>query len=489
MTNFDFLQSEPKFATFSGVAVAAEKTLWIDSATSVINCRRAMEFAIKWLYSVDGSLSKPWDDKLVSLMNTEDFRDMIDRDLWYRLEFIRKKGNSAVHTGKKVTQEEALLCLENLYIFMDFIAYCYGENYIERAFNPELALKEKEEKVVQESWVSDVDLQALIKENEDLKAELTARREEQQQNYVPKPLDISEYKTRKMYIDTLLEDAGWTEGKDWLNEVELQGMPNKSETGRADYVLYGDDGRALAIIEAKRTCADVVKGREQALLYANLIEKKQGRRPIIFLTNGFDTRIIDNCYPERRVEALYSKRDLEKWFNLQSMRTGLSEVVIDKKIADRYYQEEAIKSVCDCFGRKNRRKALLVMATGSGKTRTVIALTKVLLEHGWIKNILFLADRNSLVTQAKRNFVNLLPDLSVTNLCEEKGNYNAHGVFSTYQTMMNCIDTVRDEKGKLFTNGHFDLVICDEAHRSIYNKLVDCLEKCLIYRHIRRFAD
>lgn len=470
MTNFDFLQSEPKFAAFSGVAIAAEKTLWIDSATSVINCRRAMEFAIKWLYSVDGSLSKPWDDKLVSLMNTEDFRDMIDRDLWYRLEFIRKKGNSAVHTGKKVTQEEALLCLENLYIFMDFIAYCYGENYIERAFNPELALKEKEEKVIQESSVSDVDLQALIKENEDLKAELTARREEQQQNYVPKPLDISEYKTRKMYIDTLLEDAGWTEGKDWLNEVELQGMPNKSETGRADYVLYGDDGRALAIIEAKRTCADVVKGREQALLYANLIEKKQGRRPIIFLTNGFDTRIIDNCYPERRVEALYSKRDLEKWFNLQSMRTGLSEVVVDKKIAGRYYQEEAIKSVCDCFGRKNRRKALLVMATGSGKTRTVIALTKVLLEHGWIKNILFLADRNSLVTQAKRNFVNLLPDLSVTNLCEEKGNYNAHGVFSTYQTMMNCIDTVRDEKGKLFTNGHFDLVICDEAHRSIYNK-------------------
>ena len=130
--------------------------------------------------------------------------------------------------------------------------------------------------------------------------------------------------------------------------------------------------------------------------------------------------------------------------------------------------------MCQAFGEeKNRRKALLVMATGSGKTRTVIALVKVLLEHGWIKNVLFLADRNSLVTQAKRSFVNLLPDLSVTNLCEEKDNYAARCVFSTYQTMMNCIDTVEDEEGKLFTVGHFDLIICDEAHRSIYNKYRD----------------
>ena len=152
------------------------------------------------------------------------------------------------------------------------------------------------------------------------------------------------------------------------------------------------------------------------------------------------------------------------------MRTSLSTVTVDKTIAGRYYQEAAVKSVCDAFDKKNRRKALLVMATGSGKTRTVIVPCKAFLEHGWIRNILFLADRNSLVTQAKRSFVNLLPDLSVTNLCEEKNNYSAHGVFSTYQTMMNCIDSVRDEEGRLFTNGHFDLMICDEAHRSIYNK-------------------
>ena len=129
--------------------------------------------------------------------------------------------------------------------------------------------------------------------------------------------------------------------------------------------------------------------------------------------------------------------------------------------------------MCDAFDRKNRRKALLVMATGSGKTRTVIALCDVLLSHGWVKNILFLADRNSLVIQAKKNFGNLLPDLSATNLCQDKDNYTAHCVFSTYQTMMHCIDSVKDEQGKLFTCGHFDLVICDEAHRSIYNKYRD----------------
>ena len=271
----------------------------------------------------------------------------------------------------------------------------------------------------------------------------------------------------------MLQDAGWTEGRDWQNEVELYGMPNSREVGFADYVLYGDDGKPLAVLEAKRTCVDVSKGRQQAKLYADLLEKKYGRRPVIFLSNGFETHIQDNLYPERKVASVYSKRDLEKLFNLQTMRTSLAHVMVNKDIAGRYYQEGAIKAVCDAFGAKNRRKALLVMATGSGKTRTVIALCDVLLQHGWVKNILFLADRNSLVTQAKRSFVNLLPDLSVTNLCEEKDNYTAHCVFSTYQTMMNVIDTVKDDKGKLFTIGHFDLVICDEAHRSIYNKYRD----------------
>jgi type I restriction enzyme R subunit len=470
MANFDYLKEEPRFEAFSDVAISAEKLYNIDPAASVINCRRAMEFAVKWMYSVDDSLVMPYQDTLVSLMGSEEFRDIVGSDIWRRMDFVRRIANNAAHSGKKINKDKAGLCLENLYVFLDFLAYCYGSDYSEGHFDPSLLKEETAEPIAD---VPDADLLQLMAENQALKAELTARRAEQQQSYVPKPLELSEYKTRKIYIDTMLEDAGWVEGKDWFNEVELAGMPNQSEVGYADYVLYGKDGKPLAVIEAKRTCVDVAKGRQQAKLYADLLEQKYHRRPVIFLTNGFETSITDNLYPERKCAAIYSKRDLEKLFNLQHMRTDLKYITINKNIADRYYQEGAIKAICDSFGKKNRRKALLVMATGSGKTRTVIALCDVLLQQGWVKNILFLADRNSLVTQAKRSFVNLLPDLSVTNLCEEKDNYSAHCVFSTYQTMMNVIDAVHDDEGKLYTCGHFDLVICDEAHRSIYNKYRD----------------
>ena len=470
MANFDYLKEEPRFEAFSDVAISAEKLYNIDPAASVINCRRAMEFAVKWMYSVDDSLVMPYQDTLVSLMGSEEFRDIVGSDIWRRMDFVRRIANNAAHSGKKINKDKAGLCLENLYVFLDFLAYCYGSDYSEGHFDPSLLEEETAEPIAD---VPDADLLQLMAENQALKAELTARRAEQQQSYVPKPLELSEYKTRKIYIDAMLEDAGWVEGKDWFNEVELAGMPNQSEVGYADYVLYGKDGKPLAVIEAKRTCVDVAKGRQQAKLYADLLEQKYHRRPVIFLTNGFETSITDNLYPERKCATIYSKRDLEKLFNLQHMRTDLKYITINKNIADRYYQEGAIKAICDSFGKKNRRKALLVMATGSGKTRTVIALCDVLLQQGWVKNILFLADRNSLVTQAKRSFVNLLPDLSVTNLCEEKDNYSAHCVFSTYQTMMNVIDAVHDDEGKLYTCGHFDLVICDEAHRSIYNKYRD----------------
>ena len=489
ITNFDYLKQEPKFSRFADVAISAEKIILMDPEASIINSRRAMEFAVKWMYSVDSDLEMPYQDNLQSLMNAEEYRDIVGPDLWKRMDYIRRCGNNVAHSNKKLGRDEAMLCLENLFIYLDFVACCYSEQYEERSFDRTVitsriekareskaaasAVKAELEREQEKSAKQELDLQKLMAENASLKEELSARRQEQQQAYVPKPLDLSEYKTRKLYIDAMLMEAGWTEGKDWLNEVELHGMPNQSGIGFADYVLYDDMHRPLAVIEAKRTCADVSRGRQQAKLYADLLEQKYKRRPVIFLTNGFETHIIDGQYPERPCAVIYSKRDLEKWFNLLAMRTSLEHVTVDKNIAGRYYQEAAIKAVCRSFDEKNRRKALLVMATGSGKTRTVIALCDCLLKAGWVKNILFLADRNSLVTQAKRSFVNLLPSLSCTNLVEEKDNYNAHCVFSTYQTMMNCIDTVSDSQGKLFTCGHFDLVICDEAHRSIYNKYRD----------------
>lgn len=473
MTNFDFLKQDKGFESFADVAISAERILHIDPDACAFNCRRAMEFAVKWMYSVDKDLKLPYNETLAVLMSTEEFRDIAGDDILRRMDFIRKVGNKAAHGGKVVTTAQAELCVENLFYFLDFVAYCYGKDYHEQTFDPTLLALTAEEAMELVTTPDKINLSELIEENRSLKEELTARRTEQQQTYTAKPLEQTEFETRKLYIDTMLEDAGWIEGKNWINEVELPGMPNNSGVGYADYVLYGDDGRPLAVIEAKRTCKDPAVGRQQAKLYADILEQQCGRRPVIFLTNGFDTRIDDGIYPERRVAAFHSKRDLEKFFNLQTMRRSLSNIFIDQKIAGRYYQEAAVKAVCDTFDRQNHRKALLVMATGSGKTRTIISLCDVLLQHGWVKNILFLADRTSLVTQAKRSFVNLLPDLSVTNLCEEKDNYTAHCVFSTYQTMMNCIDEVKDEEGKLFTCGHFDLLICDEAHRSIYNKYKD----------------
>ena len=245
MTNFDFLKSTPDFDAFADVAISAEKILHIDVDACVLNCRRAMEFAVKWMYSVDRELVMPYQDTLVSLMNTEEFRGIVGADIWHRMDFIRKLGNTAAHGGKKVTVEQAELCLENLFVFLDEVAYFYAPSYTERAFDKSLLALTVEEAVALVPEV-DIDVNQLIEENKALKEELTARRAEHVLTYVPKPLDLSEYKTRKIYIDFMLQDAGWTEGKDWINEVELPGMPNKSGVGYADYVLYDDAHRPLA---------------------------------------------------------------------------------------------------------------------------------------------------------------------------------------------------------------------------------------------------
>lgn len=474
MTNFDFLLNEKQFATFADVAVSAEKVFNIDYATSVLNCRRAMEFAVKWMYSVDSSLKMPYQDKLVTLMNTNDFKEIVGNDIYKRMEYIRIIGNNAAHNAKNITKDQAKLALLNLFVFLDFIAYCYSTDYSEHVYDENILEQVQAEPSKKHT---DLNVEKLIKENEKLKEQLTKRREDREDKYTQKPIEFSEYTTRKAYIDVMLADAGWERNKNWLDEFPIEEMPNNAGFGFADYVLFGDDGRPLAVIEAKKTCVDVSKGRQQAVLYANFLEKKFKRRPIIFLSNGFDTRIwLDGKkgYPERKVSGIYSKRDLEKLFNILDMRTHLDNITINDDISNRYYQKAAIKAVCEAFDEQNRRKALLVMATGSGKTRTVISIVDVLIRHGWVKNVLFLADRTSLVLQAKRAFHNLMPDLSITNLCEDKNNVNARAVFSTYQTMMNCIDDTKDEEGnRLFTCGHFDLIIVDEAHRSIYNKYND----------------
>ena len=258
MTNFDYLKKESEFESFIDIAIIAEKTYKVDSNTCIINCRRATETAIKWMFSVDNDLVVPYKDNLHTLMNCDTFRKIIGDDLWKRLEFIRRYGNEAAHNSGDKAKNIAEICLKNLFYFMDWIAYCYGDEYEEREFDA--TLLEKEDLVSIPEINVNIDLDALIEENKSLKAELSERRVQQQNTYVSKPLDLSEYKTRKLYIDAMLLDAGWIENKDWINEVELDGMPNKSEVGYADYVLYDDMQKPLAVIEAKRTCIDISKG-------------------------------------------------------------------------------------------------------------------------------------------------------------------------------------------------------------------------------------
>lgn len=472
-TNFDFLLEDPQFDPFAEAAVSAERVLPISPALCATACRTALEFAVKWVYSVDSSLAQPYEEKLVTLISTDDFKELLPLGMIAKLDYIRRVGNNAAHNSKGTSRDQAILALQNLHSFLDFVAYCYGTDYAEIPFDKSLLDIEVRVPV---AMPKDVNFQTLLEENFPKREKLTAKRAAQlKRGYTVKPMDMTEVQTRKAYIDVMLQDSGWQRGANWVDEYPIDEMPNKSGFGFADYVLLGDNGLPLAVIEAKRTSVNVEKGRQQAVLYANFLEKKFKQRPIIFMTNGYETRFWDDKhYPERSVSGIYSKRDLEKYFNIMKDRAPLRGVRISDAISGRYYQKEAVQAVCDAFGERNRRKALLVMATGSGKTRTVISLADVLIRHGWVKNLLFLADRNALVTQAKRAFHNQLPNLSLCNLTENKDEANARAVFSTYQTMMNCIDVTLDEKDeRLFTPGHFDLIVVDEAHRSIYNKYKD----------------
>lgn len=469
-TNFDYLLLEVNFGDFAELCKNAELSYQISAVACVSAARIAMESAVKWLYSADSALTRPYDDKLLNLLQDENFQDIVPYELSQKLEYIRKLGNQAIHAPKNIRIEQAKLCLEFLYDFCDFISMCYGSNYEYHEYNTASLTQEAESSQI-EKTIKIHAVPSIRFRKPEIRKENRQKREANQSNYKNKPIDLSEKETRTAFIDVMLADVGWQRNKTWFDEYPIENMPNKSGKGSADYVLFGDDGKPLAVIEAKRTSVDVAVGRQQAKLYADDLENRFGQRPIIFLTNGYETRIWDDKHaPERIVSGIYSKRDLEKYFNLMHQRQSLLGEKINDDISGRYYQKAAIQAVCDRFGNK-RRKALLVMATGSGKTRTAISIVDVLMRHGWVKNVLFLADRTALVTQAKRSFHNMLPNVSLCNLMESKEDASARIVFSTYQTMMNCIDTAMDgENNRLFTSGHFDLIIVDEAHRSIYKR-------------------
>lgn len=480
MSNFDFILKNRIFKTFAEASVEAEKSIAVANVSCTILCRRALELAVKWIYANDRELVLPYQNNLSSLVYDINFKSMINEKVFNGMTYIIKLGNFSVHSNKKVTRKEAVLCLKYLFDFMDWIAYYYDPNYIETKFDEgklpaeSSANLKKEEREELENKLAEKDekIEKILKENEELREKLTKQRTSKKTAYNFKVSDISEFETRKQFIDLDLKIAGW-DSTNIREEVEVKGMPNTQEKGHVDYVLYGENGKPLAVVEAKRTSKDAKIGQQQAKLYADCLEKEYAQRPIIYYTNGKEIYMWDDLsYPERKVSGYYTQDELQLLIRRRDSKENLEHIYIANNIANRPYQLEAVKKVCESFEQKHRR-ALVVMATGTGKTRTAISLVDVLTSKNWVQNVLFLADRTELVKQAEKNFKKLLPDMSCCNLLSSKdGNpEESRIIFSTYQTMINCIDKMKSKNGiTLFTPGHFDLIIIDEAHRSIYKK-------------------
>lgn len=486
-TNFDYLLSKREYADFAAQAVEAEKSISISPATCAILTRRALELAVRFVFSYDADLVLPYRDNVSSLIHESTFRDIIEPRLFPMLKYTIHLGNVAVHTNSNIERDEAVIALRDLFEFCDWIDYSYSKDYQEHTFNESLLASGDEKRVKAEELKNlyenlsskDRKLEQILQENEELRKQMAAERRNHTQTREFHIDTISEAETRKKYIDIELQEAGWVIGTNCTIEEPVTGMPNPTGTGLVDYVLWGKNSLPLAVVEAKKASVDSIVGSQQAKLYADCLQNKYGQRPLIFTTNGFEIYYTnDSCgYPRREVSGFFTQDQLQLEVDRRKQRIPLENIEISDKITNRPYQKEAVTAVCDAISKKHR-KMLIVQATGSGKTRVSISIVDVLRKHNYVKNILFLADRTALVKQAKNSYTNLLEDLSCCNLCDSKDDpESSRMIFSTYPTMMNAIDEKKNKYGeKLFSPGHFDLIICDEVHRSIYKKYQEIFE-------------
>ena len=465
MRNFDYIK-DLGIDNLYRFCASAEENQVSNPDICAISARRALEYLVREIYKMKG-LEIGERTSLLELIDGEPFSGFIgDTKVMMAVHYVRKVGNNAAHLVD-VSKREVFFALLNIYNIVGAVLLKLRVVEEVKPFDKALIPNNVQKPVMVPTEVkalpTDKALEAVDKEA--VKAS---------EPVVEIACDISEAETRKMYIDLMLREAGWdiltTEGAvqplKACIEVEVKGMPNTHEVGYMDYVLFGGNGKPLAVVEAKRTSVSPIKGKHQAELYADCLEAQYGVRPVIYYTNGFETYIIDGLgYPPRRLFGFHTANDLELMIQ-QRCRKDITDFTVKDQITDRAYQKMAIKSVCEHLNKKHR-KALLVMATGTGKTRVSISLVDVLMRNGWVKNVLFLADRISLVSQAHKNFVKLLPSTTTCVLSDNgERDMNARITFSTYQTMINYIDT--DDKP--FSVGRFDLIIIDEAHRSIFGK-------------------
>ena len=492
MSQFSFLQAE--FADIHGLISHAETIARTDTRGACLYARLALETTVNWLYRHDGSLKDPYETTLSARIHEATFRTLVGQPIVTKARIVKDLGNKAAHEPKPFTFANAATSLREFF----HISYWLVRTYAKGA-KPSAALAFSQDLLPQNATIPAAtlaQLQAVAKkfadsvarqeeaearrqtsetERKRLEDELRALRAEVAKakaanTAVPDGHDYDEATTRDAFIDLLLAEAGWTFTKPGHDtEFPVTGMPNNSGDGYVDYVLWGDDGKPLGLVEAKRTKRDPKVGRQQAKLYADCLETQFGQRPVIFYSNGYEHHIWDDVrYPPREIQGFLTKDELELAIRRRSILKPLSGSDIDPTIVERFYQTRAIRRVSETFEKDNLRRALLVMATGSGKTRTVIALRDLLMRTNWARRVLFLADRVALVNQSVNAYKKFLPASSPVNLVTDK-EASGRVYVSTYPTMMRLIDEAKDGK-RHFGVGHFDLVVIDEVHRSVYRK-------------------
>ena len=485
-SNFDFVRTE--WPAIAEEARRAEFHTHGDARSALFYARRAVELTVTWMYAADTSLSLPYQDDLSSMLHEPTFKQLVGPGLLTKLNLIRKQGNIAVHKGGPVTSTESLPIVRELFHVMIWFATQYARSPENRPQSglpfdaasipkpqPGAAAKTlaQLQALATELAAKDEALAKAAADNEQLGAQLAELQREValakvQNAAVPDTHDYREDETRDLFIDVLLNEAGWALDQVRDREFPVTGMPNGSGAGFVDYVLWGADGMPLAVVEAKRTRKDANVGQQQAKLYADALHTQYGQRPVIYYTNGYEHWIWDDsAYPPRQVQGFHTQDQLALIIQRRSAAKPLGSLAVNGTIVDRHYQQRAVRKVAEAFEKKERR-ALLVMATGSGKTRTVIALADLMIRANRAKRILFLADRIALVNQATNAFKALLPDAAPVNLITEKDT-EGRVYLSTYPTMMGLIDSGSDGLRR-FGPGYFDLIVIDEAHRSVYQK-------------------
>lgn len=476
MSNFSFIPSQ--WASLAQAPKEAEQHVYGAPLYAAMLCRKSLEEWVRWMYEHDADLTLPYDTSLNGLIHDQGFKNVVAPLQFNHINLIRKLGNAAVHTNAKIKPQEVLYALRLLHGFIVWVTYMYGEENpawlpFSEDFIPKENGKDKSKEELQQLEKAFHAQQSELKKLQEELAQIKLLKE-QNASFIPPPIDPNEDTTRKMYIDTLLREAGWDPFGFNVPEYEVKNcMPQangNNGTGKVDYVLWGDDGKPLAVVEAKRTSRDPRVGQHQAKCYADCLQKEFGQRPVIFYSNGFQSWMWDDLnYAPREVFGFYSKDELQTLIQRRTFKKSLASETINNSITDRYYQVEAIRKVSEAL-ESNHREALLIMATGTGKTRVSASIIDLLSKANWVKRVLFLADRNALIHQAKTNLNDYLPNLPAVDLTREKEDEGSRIVFSTYQTMINMIDGEADGENRLYGVGHFDLIIFDEIHRSVYNR-------------------